>query len=154
MDTALDAPPKKSFLPIMIGTVLMLIFGAGTFYALYSGLILGSDKPKDTQTASASQPGVGYISLDPMIISLGSSAPRHLRFSAQLEVPLGFQPEVELLKPRVIDILNSYLRAVDISDLEDPNALIRIRAQMLRRVQVITGEGRVNDLLIIEFVFN
>ena len=33
-------------------------------------------------------------------------------------------------------------------------ALIRLRAQMLRRIQVVSGEGRVRDLLITEFVLN
>jgi len=32
--------------------------------------------------------------------------------------------------------------------------LLRLRSQMLRRVQVVTGEGRVRDLLIMEFVLN
>ncbi len=53
-----------------------------------------------------------------------------------------------------MDVLNGYLRAVDVPALEDPSSLIRLRAQMLRRVQIVTGEGRVRDLLIIEFVLN
>jgi flagellar FliL protein len=30
--------------------------------------------------------------------------------------------------------------------------MTRLRAQMLRRIQVVTGEGRVRDLLITRFV--
>jgi len=56
--------------------------------------------------------------------------------------------------PRILDVLNSYLRAVAITDLEDPTAMARLRAQMLRRVQIVTGEGRVRDLLVTEFVLN
>jgi flagellar FliL protein len=51
-------------------------------------------------------------------------------------------------------VLNGYLRAVDAADLEDPAALVRVRAQMLRRVQLVTGEGRVRDLLVTEFLLN
>jgi flagellar FliL protein len=54
----------------------------------------------------------------------------------------------------VIDVLNSYLRALEPGDLEDPSALTRIRSQMLRRVQVVAGLNKVNDLLIMEFVLN
>ncbi len=39
-------------------------------------------------------------------------------------------------------------------DLENPAAIQRLRAQMLRRVQVVTGEGRVRDLLVTEFILN
>ncbi len=56
--------------------------------------------------------------------------------------------------PRVIDVLNSYLRALETSDLADSTALVRLRAQMLRRVQIVTGGDRVHDLLIMEFVLN
>jgi flagellar FliL protein len=59
---------------------------------------------------------------------------------------------VERLSPRVLDILNSYLRAIDIAILEDPGALITVRAQMLRRIQIVIGEDFVTDLLITEFV--
>lgn len=153
-----DAPKKKSKLPLIIGLVLMLALGGGGFYAVYSGLILGPAHPETEahgdETTPEPLPEIAFVPLDPMVISLNGSSARHLRFSAQLEVPLAHQKEVEHLKPRVMDVLNGYLRAVDISDLEDPSALIRLRAQMLRRVQIVVGEGRVRDLLIIEFVLN
>jgi flagellar FliL protein len=56
--------------------------------------------------------------------------------------------------PRVIDVLNGYLRAVEPGDFDDPAILGRLRAQMLRRVQIVTGTERVRDLLIMEFVLN
>jgi flagellar FliL protein len=56
--------------------------------------------------------------------------------------------------PRIQDVLNTYLRAVDVEDLEEPAALLRLRAQMLRRVQVVVGDGPVRDLLVTEFVLN
>ena len=59
-----------------------------------------------------------------------------------------------LLLPRIVDVMNGYLRALDAAELENPAALVRLRAQMLRRIQIVTGEGRVRDLLITEFVLN
>jgi flagellar FliL protein len=56
--------------------------------------------------------------------------------------------------PRILDVLNSYLRAIDVASIEDPQAMARLRAQMLRRIQIVTGEGRVRDLLVTEFVLN
>ena len=95
-----------------------------------------------------------FVPVDPMVISLGSSAARHLRFQAQLEVGAPHEAEVTKLMPRVVDVLNSYLRALEPEDLEASSALIRLRAQMLRRVQIVTGGDRVRDLLIMEFVLN
>ena len=46
------------------------------------------------------------------------------------------------------------VRAIDVAEIEDPGALVKMRAQMLRRVQIVSGEGRVRDLLVTEFVLN
>lgn len=146
-----ETPAKKSRLPLLIGLVLALGLGGGGFWATYSGMILGA-KPKDEVAAL---PAIAFVPLDPLIISLGlASARQHLRFQAQLEVNPAHQAEVALLTPRILDVLNGYLRAVDVAQLEDASALVRLRAQMLRRIQIVTGEGRVRDLLVTEFVLN
>lgn len=153
-------PKKKSKLPLLIGLVLMLALGGGGFYAVYSGLVLAPHSDAAIHGADANVPTpealpeIAYVALDPLAISLNGTGARHLRFVAQLEVPQAYQKDVELLKPRVMDVLNGYLRAVDVKLLENPSAMMRLRAQMLRRIQIVTGEGRIRDLLIIEFVLN
>lgn len=98
---------------------------------------------------------IAFVPIEPLLISLGPGAnARHLRFKGQLETSPKYVSEVETLMPRIVDVLNSYLRAVAETDLEKPSALVRLRAQMLRRVQIVTGSGRVNDLLVMEFVLN
>jgi flagellar FliL protein len=44
------------------------------------------------------------------------------------------------------------MRAVEPVRFEEPGALMRIRSQLLRRIQIVTGEGRVRDLLVTEFI--
>jgi flagellar FliL protein len=96
-----------------------------------------------------------FVPIDPIIVSLGAMGPnRHLSFRAQLDVAPDKLAEVTGLMPRIVDVLNSYLRAVDVREFNTPHGLIRLRAQMLRRVQLIVGEGKVNDLLVMEFVLN
>lgn len=153
-----DAPKKKGKKGLLIGVVLALILGGGGFFAVYSGMILGQD-PTEAQAEAdepvVDLPPVGFVELDPLVVSLGRAADnRHLRFRAQLEVNPKYTDDVTKLKPRVMDVLNSYLRAVSLGDLENPASLVTLRAQMLRRVQLVTGEGRVRDLLIMEFVLN
>lgn len=154
------APKKKGKLGLLIGLVLALILGGGGFFAVYSGMLLGSEGKTadadhgDEVVIDALQP-VSFIPLDPLVISIGrGTAARHLRFRAELEVTPGAEEDVTQLSPRVMDVLNSYLRAVEVTDLEDPSALVTLRAQMLRRIQLVTGDGRVRDLLIMEFVLS
>lgn len=154
-----EAPKKKSKKGLIIGMVLALLLGGGGFFAVYSGMILAPASEEKTvaaeETVMLDLPPVAYVELDPLVISLGNaSSNKHLRFRASLEVDPNHLNDVSTLKPRVLDVLNSYLRAVEISDLEDRGTLVSLRAQMLRRIQLVTGEGRVRDLLIIEFVLN
>lgn len=159
-DAESEAPAKKSKLPMIIGLVLALAGAGGGFFAVSSGLILGTDMPMENETEEEPilvEPlnGISFIALDPLVINLRqNSRAAHLRFVAHLEVGQEYEADVMLLMPRVLDVLNNYLRAVDLEDLEKPGALVQLRAQMLRRVQIVTGDGRVNDLLVSEFVLN
>lgn len=151
-------PKKKSKLGLLLGMVVALALGAGGFIATYTGFIGGNSAPAGetvSPEAHAELPPISFIELDPLIISLGSiHKSRHLRFHGSLEVVPGHEAEVTSLLPRILDVLNSYLRAVDIEMLEDPTALIKLRAHMLRRVQLVVGDSRILDLLILEFVLN
>lgn len=150
------ARTKKSKLPLIIGMVLFLALGGGGFYAVYSGLILApasETKPKEAEAAN--MPEVAFVPVPSVTISLGKAADNHhLRFTAQLEVNKDKEIEVTDLVPRILDVLNGYLRAIAVSELEDPDALVRLRSQMLRRIQIVTGEGHVRDLLVTEFVLD
>ena len=150
------APKKKSKKPMIIGIVLALVLGAGGFFATFSGMILGnSEAHSDAAAEVAPLPDIAFVPIEPLVVSLGpSAASRHLRIAAQLEVTVAHQADVTLLLPRIVDVMNGYLRAMDMAVLEDPAGLVRMRAQILRRIQIVTGEGRVRDLLVTEFVLN
>lgn len=149
------APAKRSGKPLLIGLVLALALGGGGFYAAFSGLLPTFGGREEPSVKIAELPDITFVPLTPLIINLGASgSSRHLRFSAELEVAQSAAEEVAKLSPRILDVLNGYLRAVDVAELEEPAALIRLRAQMLRRVQIVVGDGRVRDLLVTEFVLN
>ena len=145
--------------PIAIGFILALALGGGGFYAAYTGLI-GDDNKSSIDNAELSPkpeplPDMAFVEIEPMIISLADlEVARHLRFRGHLEVYKGQKDAVQALMPRITDVLNGYLRAVEPSEMIDSAILIKLRAQMLRRVRLVVGEGRVRDLLIAEFVIN
>lgn len=156
------APPRKrSKLPLILGLVLGLAGAGGGFYVVSSGMLSGG-LAEDEQAAAAEDAAdlpaiapVAFMALEPLIITMPRSSGRqYLRFVAQLEVPPDYLAEVELIRPRIVDVMNGYLRAVAPSDFEQQAVLERLRAQLLRRIQVVTGEGRVRDLLVMEFLLN
>ncbi|MCA8882432.1 MAG: flagellar basal body-associated FliL family protein [Rhodobacteraceae bacterium] len=177
-ETDAEPPKKKSKLPLLAGIVLALALGGGGFYAVYSGMILGggdSHAAADGHAAPAADhgdghgdgqggdavgsvialPDVAFVELQPLMVGLAmSDPPRQLRLEAHLEVSPAYASDVQKMMPRIMDVMNSYLRAVEVHDLSEPAALLRIRAQLLRRIQVVTGEGRVRDLLVTSFLIS
>ncbi len=159
--TSEDAPKARSKMPLILGLVLAILGGGGGFMVVQMGLIGGSsDGSHEEEHAEDSHeaeemPALAFVPMETLVINLPEHAQaRHLLFTAQLEVEPMYSEEVTTLMPRIVDVLNGYLRAVRVAELEDPTSLIRMRAQMLRRVQVVVGEGRVKDILIMEFVLN
>jgi flagellar protein FliL len=162
-DSAAPETPKRKkglLIPLLVGLVLAIAGGAGGFWAVTSGPF-ASGPPAETATAAPSAESrlppvsVSFVPLETLVISLGpEETSRHLLFTAALEVDPAHAAEVTHLSPRVLDVLNSYLRVISVAELSDPASLARLRAQMLRRIQIVTGTGRVHDLLVTQFVVN
>lgn len=176
------APPgetsKRSMkMPLLIGLALAFAGAAGGYFGMTSGLVplpgghgkADARQGEDShhQSAPAGEHGdhgqpelsyaddVAFVEIEPLLISLGGADhPRLLRFRAQLEVPEDDAHSVAKVMPRIIDVLNGYLRALELRDFEQPMSLQKLRGQMLRRIQIVVGPEKVRDLLIMEFVLN
>lgn len=161
------APKKASKLPLILGLVLAVAGAGGGYFAVTSGLI-GGGETGESEAASGGESGepttdgggkpvgdVSFVPIDPLVVSIPDvGGTRFLRFAAQLETAPGKAEAARAVMPRIVDVLNGYLRAVTLDELSDPAILVRLRGQMLRRVQVVTGRDVVTDLLIMEFVLN
>jgi flagellar FliL protein len=149
---------KPTKLPLILAIVACMAGIGGGFFAVFSGLILSNDSPEQSENEKASMEDIAdiaFVEIDPITVTLrpGSSS-KHLSFRSQLEVPKIYREDVEHLLPRIIDVMNGYLSALETEDFENPAIIIRLRSQLLRRIQVVTGLDRVNDLLVMEFVLN
>lgn len=146
-------PPKRSMLRRLLPVVAALLLGAGGFAASWFGVI---ELPGGTETDAPEDPAdFAFVPIHGLTVTLGpraQSAP--LLFSAEIEVRPESLAAMMRMKPRFLDVLNSYLRALEPEEIAEPAALIRLRAQMLRRLQIVAGEGHVRDLLITEFVLH
>ena len=148
-----EEPPKKSKKGLLIGLVLSVVGAGGGFFVTSSGL-LGGGGEGTTKIARFSD-DVTFVPVDPMTISMGRPADqRFLRFRAQLEVKADYESDVAALMPRVVDVLNTYLRSITMADVEDPSSLLELRSQMRRRIDLVVGGDKINDLLVMEFVVN
>ena len=150
-----SAPAKGSKLKKLVPVVLAIVAAAAGYIAadrLLSGKTAPAESPPHGADHADSALPFSFVPLDPMTVSLGDS--RLLRFGAQVEVLPGSEEYVAALMPRMIDVLQDYLRAVGPEDLSRTGVLYKLRSQMLRRLQMVAGPEHVRDLLIMEFVLN
>lgn len=169
-DPALEEePPKKKSKALLFGLIGAVLLGGGAFYGVYSGMVplpFGDDGAKGAEAMADkndekdhfSDPATlaaAFVPMEEMIISLGPTAQaKHLKVQVSIEVEPGKELDVQTISPRIVDVLNTYLRALDEADIENPRSMIRMRAQMLRRVRLVAPEGSVRDVLIQQFVLN
>ncbi len=161
-EDAEEAPPKPSAAKMLISSALSAIVLGGVAAGV-AFVIPGSDKKCAVETVAADAPkekeknyeDVAFVNLEPLVISLGPNAnSQYLKISITLETSQSQLKTIEHLRPKFRDVLNVYLRAVDESDLTEPAAMTRLRAQMLRRMQLIAPAGAIDNVLITDFVLN
>lgn len=137
---------------LLIGLVLACV-GGGAGFALTSGVLGGHSEMEASQPSLSED--LAFVPIEPMTVAVGKpSDRRYLRFRAELEVAREYKSDVEGMLPRVVDVLNTYLQSLEMEDIEAPSSLLALRSQMRRRVDLVVGGNRVNDLLVMEFVVN
>ena len=104
-------------------------------------------------TAAVGQ--VAYLDLPEMLVNLKSDGPRptflKLGVSIELDRP-DDKPAVEKLMPRVVDSFQVYLRELRPDQLQGSAGLIRLREELLSRINVAVKPLRVKDVLFKEML--
>ncbi len=115
----------------------------------------GGDKKSDVKPLGEVQHSqhATFVVMDPMVVSIAPiGRSKHLKISLVLETDDDGADQLLDNGFYVQDVLNTFLRSVDSEVLEDPAAMSRLRAQILRRVRAIVPDANVQNVLITEFV--
>ncbi len=136
--------------------VLLLGIGAGLYFFVFSG----SGESEQTETAAAPQfpatpPQVAYFEVPDLIVNIqtadGSSA--YLKLSVELELYSGDEKAgLQALMPRVVDQFQGYLRELRVDDIKGSAGIMRLKEEMLRRINVAAAPYRVRDVLLKEMI--
>lgn len=171
-----DAPKKgKRGLIIIIAAVLLL--GAGGAGLMLSGLLDGL-LGKTEETAEAPAEGAGehgeqaaegthgeakkevatpivYYDLPNIVANLnpGSATPSFIKVTITIEAPgEEMVTKIQAIQPKIMDIINTYVRELRPSDLKGSAGVYRLRDELLLRVNKALFPDKINNILFKELL--
>lgn len=156
---------KKGGAPILMIIILVLllgIIGGGVFLFFTEGgrAIIGLGVPHEEEEKKKIvrklPEDITYYELPEMLINVHSDKDTrkpYLRLSIKLEL---HDPEtvatLDLIKPRIIDSFQVYLRELRVTDLEGSAGSQRLKEELLKRVNAVAAPAIVDDVLFQTFV--
>jgi flagellar FliL protein len=158
--------PKQGFVKKLLGNKkLLMIAGGGAlllFLAIGAGLyfVVFSGSPAQTKMAAASPtsivpPNVAFFDMPDIVVNIQSAdgAPAYLKVSVALELAAGDEKAaIQALMPRVVDQFQSYLRELRVDDLHGSAGVLRLKEELLRRINVAAAPYPVKDVLLKEMI--
>jgi flagellar protein FliL len=161
-----DAAPKKGLGKIlgllknkkilMIAAPVLVVLlggiGAGTYFFVFKS---HADKKPVAQEAQLTPPSVAFNDVDDLLVNIQSpdSTPAYLKLSVSLELDNDLEKTgVTALMPRIKDQFQAYLRELRVDDLKGSAGVLRMKEELLRRVNVAAAPYKVRDVLLKQMI--
>jgi flagellar FliL protein len=148
---------KKKLILVVVPILLVVGAAAGAYFSGLLDPLLHSmksekkveeEKPKEVQAAV-------FYDLPEILVNLNTSGRKQnflkIRVSLELESPLDVS-KIEGVMPRIIDNFQVYLRELRIEDLQGSSGMLRLREELLTRVNNAVKPAKVNDVLFKEML--
>jgi flagellar FliL protein len=159
-ETAEVAAPKglKKFLSkkmlMIIVPVLLLVLGgggAGAYFFLMKGDHAEGEHAEVAEEAPLTPPEVAFSDIEKLTVNIqgADNVPTYLQLSVTLELENEEEKKaMESLLPRIKDQFQSYLRELRLEDIQGSAGPLRIKEELLRRVNVAAAPYKVRDVLL------
>lgn len=162
--------PKQGFVKKLLGNKTMLMVVAGGLLLVLGGggagayFFLFSAKPAaDAKVAAGGAPPapivpptVAFYDMPDIVVNIQSAdggTPAYLKLAVSLELTgadekAGIGP----LMPRVVDQFQGYLRELRVDDLKGSAGVMRLKEELLRRINMATAPFKIKDVLLKEMI--
>jgi flagellar protein FliL len=151
--------PLKLQLVAGAGIVVLLAgVGAGVYFlASSSGSSAQDAAEKSVQTQAANLPPAqaAFFDVPDIIVNIQTpdSTPAYLKLSVSLELEkTEAKAAIEPVLPRIIDQFQTYLRELRVEDLRGSAGVMRLKEELLRRVNLAVAPTPVHDVLLKEMI--
>ena len=162
-----DAAPKKGFGNILAklkskkvlmiaAPALLLILGGGGAGAYFLMKAPGEHaQAAQEEDVPLTPPKVAFSDMQDILVNIQSSdgTPAYLKLGVSLELEDEEQKAaLEPLMPRITDQFQAYLRELRLDDLKGSAGVLRLKEELLRRVNVAAAPYKVRDVLLKEMI--
>ena len=159
-----EEAPKKSggmmkIILLVVIPLLVIGIGAGVlFFTDFGRGLIGLETEKEVAEEEVVElpENISYYEMPELLVNIQSSSAKrkpYLRLAVKFEI---HDPEatatLDLLKPRIIDSFQVYLRELRVDDLEGSAGSQRLKEELLKRVNAVSAPAKVMDVLFQVFV--
>jgi flagellar FliL protein len=161
------AEPKKGFIKKILGSkkmmlivgggalLLLLCIGAGAYFFLFSGGKPSQEQMAETPAIPLTPPQVAFFDMPDVVVNIQTAdgTPAYLKLAVSLELSSAEERSgLQVLKPRIVDQFQAYLRELRVDDLKGSDGVLRLKEELLRRVNVAAAPYPVKDVLLKEMI--
>ncbi len=157
-----DAPKKQKTsgkkLVLFVVLPLLLVLGGGgaaAYFFLFAGDAEQTEAADGEAGGNDKSKEVVFYDLPEMLVNLNTGGKQNnylkIRVSLELDDPTAV-PVLETVLPRVIDNFQIYLRELRLEDLNGSAGLMRLKEELLIRVNTAAGDIHINDVLFREML--
>lgn len=144
---------------IAVGGLLVVLGGGGAAYYFLAPTAKTAEQAAvaSVQTQAANLPPAQAVFFDipDIIVNIQTpdSAPSYLKLSVSLELDKAeSKAAIEPVLPRIIDQFQTYLRELRVEDLRGSAGVMRLKEELLRRVNLAVAPTPVHDVLLKEMI--
>ena len=137
------------------GLAVVLLGGAAAFFLLGGSDEAAANTPDGQAAAEAPAVQATFYDVPDIIVNIQSAdgTPAYLKLSVALELEQAdAKTTIEPLMPRVIDQFQGYLRELRVDDIKGSAGVIRLKEELLRRVNLAVAPTQVKEVLLKEMI--
>jgi flagellar FliL protein len=153
----LKLPLKQKL--IAAGALVLVLAGggAGIYFLLGSSTHEAEASAESVRTAAANLPPAqaAFFDVPDIIVNIQTtdSTPAFLKLTVSLELEKAdAKAAIEPVMPRVVDQFQTYLRELRVEDVRGSAGVMRVKEELLRRVNLAVAPTPVRDVLLKEMI--
>jgi flagellar protein FliL len=148
-------------LKIIAAAGLLVVLGGGGaavyFFAMSSGKPAEEAAAETVKTETDKLPAAqaAFFDIPDIIVNIQTpdSTPAYLKLSVALELEkLEAKAAIEPVLPRIVDQFQTYLRELRVEDIRGSAGVMRLKEELLRRVNLAVAPTPVHDVLLKEMI--